>query len=93
MKLLALIGAFKGGAFVFQSFLYTALIGAVIALGIVLFRKGVLKSILYYTSSRRHGIRLPGGISRGSLTATYPYGVAIAAGTILCMAVESLGWL
>ncbi|RLL47030.1 hypothetical protein D8M04_07520 [Oceanobacillus piezotolerans] len=90
VKLLALIGAMKGGAFIFHAFLYTAIIGGVIAIAIILFRKGMLKSILYYFTSLRHGVRLPGGISRGSLTATYPYGVAIAAGAVAALLFQ--GW-
>ncbi|WP_053218318.1 A24 family peptidase [Virgibacillus senegalensis] len=90
VKLLALIGALKGGEFVFQSFFYIAIVGAVMAIIILLVRRGVLKSVLYYAASLMNGIRLPGGISRGSLTATYPYGVAIAAGVVLCL--FQTGW-
>ncbi|MFB4167736.1 prepilin peptidase [Virgibacillus sp. JSM 102003] len=90
VKLLALIGAMKGGAFVFQSFLYIALLGALLAVGIILFRSGVFKSIVYYVTSLKSGVVLRGGVSRGSLTATYPYGVAIAGGAVLCMVMQ--GW-
>ncbi|GAA0591070.1 prepilin peptidase [Virgibacillus siamensis] len=90
VKLLALIGAMKGGNFVFESFIYMALIGAVFAIGVILFRRGVLKSMLYYISSLKQGVRLQGGVSRGSLTATYPYGVAIAGGAFLCLVMQ--GW-
>ncbi|MBP1948068.1 A24 family peptidase [Virgibacillus litoralis] len=90
VKLLALIGAMKGGAFVFQSFLYIALLGAVLAIGIIIFRSGVVKSIVYYVTSLKSGVVLRGGVSRGSLTATYPYGVAIAGGAVLCMVMQ--GW-
>ncbi|WP_245830969.1 A24 family peptidase [Sediminibacillus massiliensis] len=90
VKLIALIGALKGGAFVFQSFLYIAIVGALMALSILFVRRGMFKSIVYYVASLRGGVRLPGGISRGSLTATYPYGVAIAAGVVLHMITE--GW-
>lgn len=88
VKLLALIGAIKGGAFVFQSFLYIALIGALMAGMIIIFRRDMLKSIVYYIASLKGGTKLPGGISRGSLTATYPYGVAIALGAVVKMAME-----
>ncbi|WP_085504921.1 A24 family peptidase [Thalassobacillus devorans] len=88
VKLLGLIGAIKGGAFVFQSFLYIALIGALMAVLILVFRRGIFKSILYYVASLRGGVKLPGGIARGSLTATYPYGVAIALGAVVGMALE-----
>lgn len=88
VKLLALIGALKGSAFVFQSFLYMTIIGAMIALGIILFRPGVLQSIVYYFASLKSGVKLPGGISKGSLTATYPYGVAIALGATIRVMTE-----
>ncbi|MFC2947312.1 A24 family peptidase [Virgibacillus sediminis] len=90
VKLLGLIGAMKGGAFVFQSFFYIAIIGAIIALGIILFRKGILKSMTYYMASLRQGVVLKGGIARGSLTATYPYGVAIAGGAVMGLIFQ--GW-
>ncbi|WP_163970653.1 A24 family peptidase [Oceanobacillus halotolerans] len=90
VKLLGLIGAMKGGAFVFQSFLYIAIIGALIALAVILFRRDVLKSIIYYFASLKSGVILEGGIAKGSLTATYPYGVAIAAGVVITMALQ--GW-
>jgi prepilin peptidase CpaA len=90
VKLLALIGALKGGAFVFHSFLYIAVIGGIIALGIVLFRSGVLKSMIYFFYSLLKGVRNTAIISRGSLTATYPYGVAIAAGTALSLLFERM---
>ena len=93
VKLLALIGAMKGSVFIFQSFLYTAIIGGVMAIAIILFRRGMFKSFLYYLSSLKQGVRLPGGISNGSLTATYPYGVAIAGGAITALIFQSLSIL
>ncbi|SET06015.1 prepilin peptidase CpaA [Oceanobacillus limi] len=92
VKLLGLIGALKGGAFVFQSFLYTAIVGAIMAIIIILIRRGMLKSLLYFIASLKSGVVLKGGISKGSLTATYPYGVAIAAGTVVSM-VLAQGWV
>lgn len=85
VKLLALIGALKGGSFVFTSFLYIALVGALMALIILFVRRGILKSIAYYLASLKSGTVLPGGVAKGSLTATYPYGVAIAAGVVISM--------
>ncbi|WP_249870300.1 A24 family peptidase [Oceanobacillus saliphilus] len=90
VKLLALIGAMKGSAFVFQSFLYIAIIGALMAIAVIIFRQGMLKSVVYYISSLKSGVVLKGGISRGSLTATYPYGVAIAGGAFLGLLLQ--GW-
>ncbi|MGJ9384760.1 A24 family peptidase [Salipaludibacillus sp. CF4.18] len=88
VKLLGLIGAFKGGAFVFQSFLYIALIGGVIAVGIIIFRSGVLKSFFYFLYSLKNGVRDTSIVSKGSLTATYPYGVPIAAGVVLSIVAD-----
>jgi Flp pilus assembly protein protease CpaA len=93
VKLLALVGALKGGSFVFESFLYMALVGGIIALGIILFRSGVLKSLIYFLSSLKSGVRNTAILSKGSLTATYPYGVAIAAGTVICLLAEGMPFL
>lgn len=85
VKLLALIGALKGGAFVFESFIYMALIGGVIALGIILFRGGVMKSLFYSLINFKNGMKGSRLLLSGSLNTTYPYGVAIAGGAVLCM--------
>jgi len=89
VKLLGLIGAIKGGAFVFQAFLYTAIIGGIMALAIILFGKGMGKSLMYHFIHVRNGV--PGGaIPQSSLTAAYPYGVAIALGTFVGLLLQ--GW-
>ncbi len=65
VKLLALIGAVKGVAFVLTTAFYMALLGGVIALFILLFRKGVwsrFKSIAYYLASLKQGTKIPLGI-------------------------------
>lgn len=83
VKLLALIGAIKGTTFVFISAIYMGLIGGLIGLLILLFRKGVLKriqSIFYSFSGVSNGMRIPLGLDREGLQTTYPYGIAIAAG-------------
>ncbi|WP_158737990.1 prepilin peptidase [Alteribacillus sp. YIM 98480] len=81
VKLLALVGALKGGAFVFQTFIYMALVGAVMALAIILMRRGILFSLLYKFSSKE------------SLSATYPYGVAIAGGAVISLFTEGVLFL
>ncbi|SES16593.1 prepilin peptidase CpaA [Gracilibacillus ureilyticus] len=73
VKLLGLIGAMKGGMFVFQSFIYIALIGAVIALFVLFIRRDFWKSIYNYTVYKQR-------IKSGVLTGAYPYGIAIAGG-------------
>lgn len=85
VKLLALVGALKGGAFVFESFVYMALIGGAIALGIILFRGGVMKSFFYSLVNFRYKIGGSKLLISGSLNTTYPYGVAIAGGAVLCL--------
>lgn len=88
VKLLALIGAIKGTLFVFYTAVYMGLIGGVIAIGVLLFRNGVLfrlKSIYYFFMSWRFGFRVPLIINQGGMTSTYPYGVAIAGGALVCL--------
>lgn len=83
VKLLALIGAIKGTTFVFISAIYMGLIGGLIGLLILLFRKGVLqrlKAIIYSISGLSSGMRIPLGLDKEGLQSTYPYGIAIAAG-------------
>jgi Flp pilus assembly protein protease CpaA len=92
VKLLGLVGAMQGAAFVFQAFLFTAIIGAFMALIILMSRKGMFQSIVYFVASLRNGIVLKGVINQSVLTATYPYGVAIAGGTILSLAMAQ-GWM
>ncbi|WP_088007104.1 A24 family peptidase [Indiicoccus explosivorum] len=92
VKLLALVGALKGGAFVFESFFYIAIIGAAIALGIIVFRSGVLKQLMFALLSFRTKGATRALLPKGSLTATYPYGVAIAGGAVLCLVFQG-GWM
>lgn len=86
VKLLALIGAVKGIDFVLTTAVYMALLGAVIAIFVLLCRKGMMKRLLtcfYFIYGLRYGVKIPLGIYKGTLSATYPYGIAIAGGTIL----------
>ena len=85
VKLLALIGTIKGMYFVINTALYMAIFGALIALVIMIFRKGVilrLKAIGYFVSCMRFGIKNSLWVDREGLQVTYPYGVAIALGTM-----------
>ncbi|WP_018923519.1 A24 family peptidase [Salsuginibacillus kocurii] len=93
VKLLAMVGAFKGAAFVFYTFIYMAIIGAVIALAIILFRRGFLKSLIYKFSSMKSGVKYSAGLSKQSLSATYPYGVAIAGGAMISLFAEGVWFL
>lgn len=54
VKLMALIGALKGYEFVIESFIYTALIGGVLAIGVIIIRGGFKKSL---------GVGMPYGVA------------------------------
>lgn len=91
VKLLALIGAIKGMAFVLTTAVYMALLGGVIAVGILLFRRGVwhrLKSISLSLMSMTQGFMAPLGINKNDYQATYPYGVAIVGGAFVTFFME-----
>lgn len=93
VKLLALIGAIKGVSFVFYTALYMSVIGAVIALFVLLCRKGVfnqLQSCFFFIYGIRYGIKLPLHFQGLSYTATYPYGIAIAGGALFSLAVREM---
>jgi prepilin peptidase CpaA len=94
VKLLALIGALKGSVFVFYTAIYMGLIGGLIAVGIMLFRKGLfnrIKTIFYTIGCLKLGGKFPVFVDKDALTQTYPYGVAIAGGAAVCLALK--GWL
>jgi prepilin peptidase CpaA len=82
VKLLALVGAIKGSVFVFQTSIYMALIGALMAAFILLFRKGRLRSVMLFLYSRMHKVKAPLILDHRKV---YPYGVAIAGGAFICL--------
>lgn len=91
VKLLAFIGAVEGVSFVITTALYMAFLGGALALIILLFRRGVwirLKSIIYFLSSFKQGMKVPIGIHKEDLQSTYPYGVAIAGGAVITLVME-----
>ncbi|MGO4272176.1 prepilin peptidase [Paenibacillus sp. TAF58] len=93
VKLLALVGAMKGTIFVLMTSMYMALLGGIMALLILAFRKGALvkmRWICICTYSYRYGIILPIAADKKTLSATYPYGVAIAGGAMVCFWLK--GW-
>lgn len=88
VKLLALIGACKGTVFVLNTAIFMALLGGIIALFVLLFRKGIIermKGFLYFMHGRRYGLKMPLPIRNDNLSATYPYGVAIAGGAFISL--------
>ncbi|WP_280770406.1 A24 family peptidase [Salipaludibacillus daqingensis] len=82
VKLLAAIGALTGVSFVFYSFIYTAIIGGVISIFLIMKKRGVVHSI-------RSFIYMPllkstkGSFTSHSDRITFPYGVAIVFGTVI----------
>lgn len=91
VKMLALVGALKGAGFVFAASVYMALIGAVMAFAIVLFKDGFrdrlrFAGFIVYCIRFRLKPNLKGYWTSGA----YPYGVAIASGSIACLWLR--GW-
>lgn len=85
VKLLAVIGAIKGPIFVLIAAVYMALAGGIMALIIILFKKGIrrrLYQLVYFFHGLHNGIRFPVFSDKEGLKTTYPYGIAIAAGAI-----------
>ncbi|MET3699122.1 prepilin peptidase CpaA [Bacillus oleivorans] len=96
VKLLALVGAMKGTMFVLIAAVYMALIGGVLALGVLLFRRGVisrLKMMFYSLGGLRTGIKIPLTIAKDDYKATYPYGLAIAGGAALSFMLSGVSLL
>ena len=94
VKLLAVIGALKGATFALVTSIYMALLGGLIALAILLFQRGAwnkIKKAAYFMGGLRLGIILPLGLSRSSLSASYPYGIAIAGGALASLLLK--GWI
>lgn len=88
VKFLAVIGAFGGSAFVINSFLYGAVIGGIIS-AILLARRGALgvtlkRFIFLLTLGSRANW---GEEMRDARQERFPYGLAIAAGTVLAMVI------
>lgn len=89
VKLLALVGAVKGSEFVFTSFLLTAFLGGFIAV-ILLLAKGRLIKTIYEVFMGLRVLVLSrftvwnfSTLDTGECPLVFPYGVAIALGTIL----------
>lgn len=81
VKLLGLVGAIKGTIFVVQASIYMALIGAVIALFILLFVKGRFRSVITFLFNRMVGNKTP--LLLDKTKKWFPYGVAIAGGAFI----------
>jgi prepilin peptidase CpaA len=86
VKLLAAIGALKGTTFVLGAFLFTAIIGGLIALVILLSKKELLttlKRIFIFTK-----LRTLSGLDKQEYHHAFPYGVAIVLGTVIKLGVD-----
>ncbi|PLS06995.1 prepilin peptidase [Neobacillus cucumis] len=84
VKLMAAIGALMGTSFVFYSFIYTAIIGGMIGVFIILKTKGFrnsIKSLLINIALFRsnQGSLSISKVSEGKIS--FPYGIAIVLGT------------
>lgn len=86
VKLMAAIGALMGTSFVFQSFIYTALIGGAISLFIIVKQNGFwnpLKNLLFNVTFLKGNLgSLVINKEDKSTRITFPYGVAIVLGTV-----------
>lgn len=86
VKLLAAIGAIKGSVFVFNTFLWMAIWGGVIAVIILIRQKRLMATL----SRLKHGfmlaqlgaVRFNESLSKEEFSVYYPYGVAIALGAL-----------
>ena len=86
VKLMAAIGALTGPVFVFYSFIYTALVGGVIALILIMKRDGLLFSVknFYYNIPFLHSNLGSMIIKKDhSNSIVFPYGIAIVSGTLI----------
>ncbi|MBU8914609.1 A24 family peptidase [Bacillus sp. FJAT-29953] len=88
VKLMAAIGALMGTEFVFYSFIYTALIGGVIGLLLIIKNKGfitLVKSSLFNLLFLRSNLGeiIISQDKKGSVS--FPYGVAIVLGTLCAL--------
>ncbi|MGG1676383.1 prepilin peptidase [Neobacillus sp. NRS-1170] len=85
VKLMAAIGALMGTSFVFYSFIYTAIIGGVIALLLIIKTRGFTNSIkslffnVVFFRSNLGSMVLP---KDNKSSISFPYGVAIVLGTL-----------
>lgn len=85
VKLLAVIGAWQGPQFVWFCFLCTAIVGGIIGI-VQLTRSGrlfqTLKMILYIFLPGTPKVNVFGTLATTKASEAFPYGVAIAAGTL-----------
>jgi prepilin peptidase CpaA len=87
VKLMAAIGALMGTSFVFYSFIYTALIGGVISILLIIKSRGFLNTIKSFFFNLSNVVLFRSNLgsliipSKNSNSISFPYGVAIVLGT------------
>ncbi|MEN6324925.1 MAG: prepilin peptidase [Syntrophomonas sp.] len=86
VKLLGMVGALKGCTFVFNTFLWMAVIGGIIAI-IILMRRHLLKETVTRIVrglflSRLGAANFFDSVNKEELSIYYPYGVAIGLGVV-----------
>ena len=92
VKLLALVGALEGYGFVLGASVYMSIIGALMAIGIIVFKNGFrerVRMIGFMLLCLRFRM-LPRWEGGYFTTGAYPYGVAIAGGSLAALALK--GW-
>ncbi|MFP5105675.1 A24 family peptidase [Neobacillus sp. C211] len=85
VKLMGAIGALMGASFVFYSFIYTALFGGVIALMLIIKKKGFqnsIRSIFFNVIFYRSNLGSMNITKDKEGSISFPYGVPIALGTL-----------
>ncbi len=88
VKLLSIIGAFKGSIFVINAAIYMAVTGGIIALIIILYRKQTInffKTIFTWLFYFFIGIKYKLNFSTSTFSNKYPYGTAIVMGALICL--------
>jgi prepilin peptidase CpaA len=91
VKLLALIGALKGGTFAFNTALYMFIIGGVIALVTIIFHKETIhffKSLFHFLVGLLIGQHHKLEFSTTPFLKRFPYSIAIAGGAFICLLVK-----
>jgi len=95
VKLLGVVGAFKGAGFVLMAFLYAAILGGIFALFLLIKKKRLKKTLCHIGNAfkvfclSRFRIFNLAHLEQERIIAI-PYGVAIALGAIVCLVGERL---
>lgn len=91
VKLLALIGALKGGIFAINTALYMCIIGGAIALIIIIFHKETInffKSFVYFLIGLISGNRNKLVFSTTPFIQKFPYSIAITGGALISLLIK-----